>query len=87
MYNVTEFKICDRVEKMRLNSIKEINEEASDIRQDNEDLAMLKIIYEHLQLSDHDRAVVDDYIFCLKSRAQRMEQHLYYAGMMDSVNL
>ena len=48
MYNVTEFKICDRVEKMRLNSIKEINEEASDIRQDNEDLAMLKIIYEHL---------------------------------------
>ena len=47
MYNVTEFKICDRVEKMRLNSIKEINEEASDIRQDNEDLAMLKIIYEH----------------------------------------
>ena len=78
MYNVTEFKICDRVEKMRLNSIKEINEEASDIRQDNEDLAMLKIIYEHLQLSDHD---------CLKSRAQRMEQHIYYVGMMDSVNL
>lgn len=72
---------------MRLNSIKEISEEASDIRQDNEDLAMLKIIYEHLQLSDHDRAVVDDYIFCLKSRAQRMEQHIYYAGMMDSVNL
>lgn len=53
----------------------------------NQDLKDLKFLYECLPISDKDRAIIDDYIFCIRSREQRMESYIYYAGMMDSVNL
>lgn len=86
MYN-TEIKMGGKIERMRLRSIQQINEEAVDIKQDNQDLKDLKFLYECLSISDKDWAIIDDYIFCIRSREQRMESYIYYAGMMDSVNL
>lgn len=86
MYSA-EFKMGGKIEEMRLRSIRQINEEAVDIKQDKQDLKDLKFLYECLPISDKDRAIIDDYIFCIRSREQRMESYIYYAGMMDSVNL
>lgn len=71
---------------MRLAAIRENNEKSDIIRQDNEDLADLQELYERLPLTEHNRMIIDDFLFCIYSRQERMEQYLYYAGLFDGVN-
>ena len=66
--------------------IREINEKSEIIRQDNEDLENLQTLYEKLPLTEYNRMIIDDLLFCIQSRQERMEQYLYYAGLFDGVN-
>lgn len=86
MYKNTEIRLCGRAEEMRLAAIREINEKSDIIRQDNEDLTDLQELYERLPLTEHNRKIIDDFLYCIRSRQERMEQYLYYAGLFDGVN-
>lgn len=86
MYDNTEIKLCGKAEEMRLAAIREINEKSEIIRQDNEDLENLQTLYEKLPLTEYNRMIIDDLLFCIQSRQERMEQYLYYAGLFDDVN-
>lgn len=78
------FKISGIVEETRINSITQINNEAVEIVQDNQDIEDLRSRYEELDISEHTRNIIDDYIACILSREKRMEVLIYYAGMLDS---
>lgn len=78
------FKISGIVEETRINSITQINNEAVEIVQDNQDIEDLRNRYEELDISEHTRNIIDDYIACILSREKRMEVLIYYAGMLDS---
>ena len=86
MYDNAEIKLCGRAEEMCLQAIREINENSEVIRQDNEDLENLQMLYEKLPLTEYNRMIIDDLLFCIQSRQERMEQYLYYAGLFDGVN-
>lgn len=86
MYDNTEIKLCGRAEEMYLQAIREINENSEVIRQDNEDLENLQMLYEKLPLTEYNRMIIDDLLFCIQSRQERMEQYLYYAGLFDGSN-
>lgn len=83
MYQIN-FKIGGDIEKTRINSMIQINNEAREIIQDNQDLEELRNRYEDLDISEHSRNIIDDYIACILSREKRMEILIYYAGMLDS---
>lgn len=42
-------------------------------------------VYENLHLADRDRNIIDDLIFCIISRSERVEQLAYYAGASDTL--
>lgn len=86
MYENTEFRLCGRAEEMYLQAIKEINENSEAIRKDDEDLENLQNLYERLSLTEHNRMIIDDLLFYIHSRQERMKQYLYYAGLFDAVN-
>lgn len=58
------FKIGGNIEKTRINSMIQINNEAREIIQDNQDLEELRNRYEDLDISEHSRNIIDDYIAC-----------------------
>ena len=82
--NIVEFKIGGKYEEERIKSLQHINANAEDIMQDNQDLLYLQERYENLEISEHARAVIDDYIFCIRSREERMESLIYYSGVVDA---
>ena len=86
MYDNTEIKLCGKAEEMCLQAIREINENSEVIRQDNEDLENLQMLYEKLPLTEYNRMIIDDLLFCIQSRQERMGQYLYYAGLFDGIN-
>lgn len=53
------------------------------IRQNNEELQNLKEKYERLDIRKEDRKVIDEYIACKDSRAERMSEKLYEKGRKD----
>lgn len=55
------------------------------VAQDNRDLEELQWRYENLQLTNNDRSIIDDLIFCMRSRSERVEQLAYYAGASDTL--
>lgn len=86
MYDNTEFRLCGRAEEMCLSAIREINEKSDIIRQDNENLEDLQMLYGKLPLTEYNRMIIDDLLFCIQSRQERMDQYLYYAGLFDGIN-
>ena len=86
MYQIN-FRIGGDIEKTRINSMIQINNEAREIIQDNQDLEELRNRYEDLDISEQSRNIIDDYIACILSREKRMEVLIYYAGMLDSGKL
>lgn len=83
MYQIN-FKIGGNVEKTRIKSMIQINTDAAEIVQDNQDIEDLRKRYESLDIPEHSRNIIDDYIACILSREKRMEVLIYYAGMLDS---
>lgn len=71
-------------EILRKESIEKINSTDPDIMQDNSDLRELERRYEALDIPYKDRRVIDDYIACIYSRAERMETLMYYKGMKNA---
>lgn len=71
-------------EILRKESIEKINSTDPDIMQDNSDLRELERRYEALDIPYKDRRVIDDYIACIYSRAERMETLMYYEGMKNA---
>lgn len=83
MYQIN-FKIGGNVEKTRIKSMIQINTDAAEIVQDNQDIEDLRKRCESLDIPEHSRNIIDDYIACILSREKRMEVLIYYAGMLDS---
>ena len=75
------------IEKLRIQSIKQINLSNLDIIQDNTDLLELEQRYENLCLPHSDKRIIDDYIACILSRQERMESLIYSAGWNDALQL
>lgn len=71
-------------EQRRLESMQQIGETEA-VAQDNRDLEELQWRYENLQLTGYDRNIIDDLIFCMRSRNERVEQLAYYAGASDTL--
>lgn len=74
-----------KTEKMRNESMKQINEKEKEIIQDNADIAELEMRYDNLNIPYKDRRIIDDYIACILSRQERMENLIYYAGRKDAL--
>ena len=74
-----EINIGGIFEQRRLESMQQIGETEA-VAQDNRDLEELQWRYENLQLTGYDRNIIDDLIFCMRSRNERVEQLAYYAG-------
>lgn len=74
-----------KTEKMRNESMKQINEKEKEIIQDNADIAELEMRYDSLNIPYKDRRIIDDYIACILSRQERMETLIYYAGRKDAL--
>ena len=72
-----EINIGGIFEQRRLESMQQIGE-----TEGGEDLQRR---YENLHLADRDRNIIDDLIFCIISRSERVEQLAYYAGASDTL--
>ena len=79
-----EINIGGIFEQRRLESMQQIGETEA-VAQDNRDLEELQWRYENLQLTNNDRSIIDDLIFCMRSRSERVEQLAYYAGASDTL--
>ena len=79
-----EINIGGVIEQLRLKSMQQINK-SEEIAQDNRDLEELQWRYENLQLTDSDKNIIDDLIFCMKSSSERVVQMAYYAGASDTL--
>lgn len=79
-----EINIGGIFEQRRLESMQQIGETEA-VAQDNRDLEELQWRYENLQLTGYDRNIIDDLIFCMRSRSERVEQLAYYAGASDTL--
>lgn len=79
-----EINIGGIFEQRRLESMQQIGETEA-VAQDNRDLEELQWRYENLQLTGYDRNIIDDLIFCMRSRNERVEQLAYYAGASDTL--
>lgn len=79
-----EINIGGVIERRRLESMRQIGK-TDVVAQDDRDLAELQRRYENLQLSARDRNIIDDLIFCMISRSERVEQMAYYAGASDTL--
>lgn len=79
-----EINIGGVIERRRLESMRQIGK-TDVVAQDDRDLAELRRRYENLQLSARDRNIIDDLIFCMISRSERVEQLAYYAGASDTL--
>ena len=75
-----EINIGGIFEQRRLESMRQIGK-----TEDNRDLEELQWRYENLQLTNNDRSIIDDLIFCMRSRSERVEQLAYYAGASDTL--
>ena len=76
-----------KTEKMRNESMKQINEKEKEIIQDNADIAELEMRYDSLNIPYKDQRIIDDYIACILSGPERMETLIYYAGKKDALGL
>lgn len=79
-----EINIGGIFEQRRLKSMRQIGKTEA-VAQDNRDLEELQWRYENLQLTNNDRSIIDDLIFCMRSRSERVEQLAYYAGASDTL--
>lgn len=79
-----EINIGGIFEQRRLESMQQIGETEA-VAQDNRDLEELQWRYENLQITGYDRNIIDDLIFCMRSRNERVEQLAYYAGASDTL--
>ena len=79
-----EINIGGIFEQRRLESMQQIGKTEA-VAQDNRDLEELQWRYENLQLTNNDRSIIDDLIFCMRSRSERVEQLAYYAGASDTL--
>lgn len=79
-----EINIGGIFEQRRLESMQQIGETEA-VAQDDRDLKELQWRYENLQLTGYDRNIIDDLIFCMRSRSERVEQLAYYAGASDTL--
>ena len=79
-----EINIGGVIERRRLESMRQIGK-TDVVAHDDRDLAELRRRYENLQLSARDRNIIDDLIFCMISRSERVEQLAYYAGASDTL--
>ena len=73
-----------RIEKMRWAAEDKIYRKDEWVRQDNEAILSLEQKLDKLDLSEEERAVVDEYIACRESKEDRMGYLLYKAGMKDT---
>ena len=73
-----------RIEKMRWAAEDKIYRKDEWVRQDNEAILSLEQKLDKLDLSEEERAVVDEYIACRESKEDRMGYLLYKAGMTDT---
>lgn len=85
--DTTQNILDNEIEELMVQSIKRINSCNSDIIQDNNDLLELEHRYENLCLPHSDRRIIDDYIACILSRQERMENLIYSAGWNDALQL
>ena len=85
-YKMDEIEIKFGVifEQRRLESMRQIGKTEA-VAKDNRDLEELQWRYENLQLTNNDRSIIDDLIFCMRSRSERVEQLAYYAGASDTL--
>ena len=72
-----------RTQKMRQTAEQKINRKDKEIIQSNEEVEELKKQYEELKISNRDKKVIDEYLVCKDSRADKMGQKLYERGMKD----
>ena len=79
-----EINIGGIFEQRRLESMRQIGKTEA-VAQYNRDLEELQWRYENLQLTNNDRSIIDDLIFCMRSRSERVEQLAYYAGASDTL--
>ena len=79
-----EINIGGIFEQRRLESMWQIGKTEA-VAQDDRDLEELQWRYEILQLTGYDRNIIDDLIFCMRSRSERVEQLAYYAGASDTL--
>ena len=79
-----EINIGGIFEQRRLESMRQIGKTEA-VAQDNRDLEELQWRYENQQLTNNDRSIIDDLIFCMRSRSERVEQLAYYAGASDTL--
>lgn len=79
-----EINIGGIFEQRRLEAMRQIGKTEA-VAQDNRDLEELQWRYENLQLTNNDRSIIDDLIFCMRSRSERVEQLVYYAGASDTL--
>lgn len=79
-----EINIGGIIERHRLESMRQIGKTEA-VAQDDRDLEELQRRYENLQLTSYDRNIIDDLIFCMRSRSERVEQLAYYAGASDTL--
>ena len=79
-----EINIGGIFEQRRLEYMRQIGKTEA-LAQDNRDLEELQWRYENLQLTNNDRSIIDDLIFCMRSRSERVEQLAYYAGASDTL--
>ena len=73
-----------RIEIMRWAAEDKIYRKDEWVRQDNEAILSLEQKLDKLDLSEEERAVVDEYIACRESKEDRMGYLLYKAGMKDT---
>ena len=71
-----EINIGGIFEQRRLESMRQRGKTEA-VAQDNSDLEELQWRYENLQLTNNDRSIIDDLIFCMRSRSERVEQLAY----------
>lgn len=76
----TERITCEEIEEQMKRNIEWINQNDPDIVQDNADLLELERRYEALDIAHGIRRIIDDYIACILSRQERMEQLIYYTA-------
>ena len=79
-----EINIGGSIEQRRLESMRQLGKTEA-VAQDYRDLEELQWWYENLQLTNNDRSIIDDLIFCMRSRSERVEQLAYYAGASDTL--
>lgn len=80
----TERITCEKIEEQMRRNIEWINQNDPDIVQDNADLLELECRYETLDIAHGMRRIIDDYIACILSRQERMEQLIYYAAKKNA---